>query len=323
MQIRLVALSIVLVGTACGGDGNTSTTTTASAPTTVLAPEGYPVTDVSDRLEARLELISPDWLVADETNVWAKRDDGGVERLDPETNEIAQTYENDGAHCAGIGIGYDAVWTCSGSNVVRLDRTTGEVVATLPLVQTATQGHLATGFGLVWVLTGDGSTLVGIDPETNAASVTADLGVRATDVKTGEAGLWVVSTLDDQVLKVDPDSGELLLRVTEVVKPVALSITRDVWVGAQLSTSRLDPASGEVLVTSEIGTGANGSVAATDDDVWVRSADRFLVRLDPKDGRPVEGISSPDTPSAGDMLLAFGSLWTTAYDDGTLFRLSL
>lgn len=324
MKIRLAVVSILLLSLACGDDRDSATATTgAPPPTTVVAPEGYPVTDVADRLEAQLELISPDWLVADDDSLWVKRDDGSVERVDPETSEVVQTIANEGAHCAGLGVGYDSVWTCSGSDVVRFDAGTGEVVATLPIVQSATQGHLATGFGRVWVLTGDGSTLVGIDPETEEPAVTVDLGVRAVDVKTGDAGLWVVSTLDDQVLRVDPGSGEVLLRATEVRKPVALSVTDDVWVGAQQSTSRLDPETGEVQVTSEIGTGANGSLAVTDDAVWVRSADRFLVRLDPEDGSPVEGISSPDTPSGGDTIVAFGSLWTTAYDEATLFRISL
>jgi len=68
-------------------------------------------------------------------------------------------------------------------------------------------------------------------------------------------------------------------------------------VGASLSTDRLDPETGAVLATSEIGTGNGGTVHAREGGVWVRSADRFLVRLD-ADGEPIEGSPRP-TPRAG------------------------
>jgi streptogramin lyase len=319
----------VLVSGSCGDDDaeRAASTTSTAPPTTVLAPEGYPVTDVADRQDARLRIDSPDWLATDGTSLWVKRDDGSVERIDPETNEVISTVDNDGAHCAGIGVGFGSVWTCSvageAPHVARYDAETGELQATIPVVKAAIQGHLATGFDHVWVLTGDGSTLVGIDPETDAPAVTVDLGIRGTDLETGEAGLWVVSTLDDQVLRIDPDTGEVVHRVTEVLKPTAVSVTDDVWVAAQLSTNQIDPDTGEVVVTSEIGTGANGGIAVTDDAVWVRSAKRFLVRLDPTDGQPVEGFSSADTPSAGSVLVAFGSVWATAYDDEALFRIPI
>ena len=323
------AITAVFLG-ACGDDDASPTaesTTTAAPPTTVLAPEGYPITDVADRQQARLRLDSPDWLAADGSTLWVKRDDGSVERIDPETNEVISTVHNEGAHCGGIGVGFGSVWTCTvegeAPHVARYDAETGEHQATIPVVKASIQGHLATGFDHVWVLSGDGSTLVGIDPETDAPGMTIELGARGTDLETGEAGLWVVSTLDDQVLRIDPETGEVVHRVTDILKPTAVSVTDDVWVGAQLSTNRLDPETGTVLVTSEIGTGANGGLAVTDDAVWVRSAKRFLVRLDPADGQPVEGLSSADTPSAGSALVAFGSVWATAYDDEALFRIPI
>ena len=103
--VSAVVLTLLLVVAACSDDnGSITTTTAASTPTTVIGPEGYSITDVADRLEARLELVSPDWLVADGDSLWVKRDDGGVERVDPETSEVVHTIVNEGAHCAGLGI---------------------------------------------------------------------------------------------------------------------------------------------------------------------------------------------------------------------------
>jgi hypothetical protein len=101
---------------------------------------------------------------------------------------------------------------------------------------------------------------------------------------------------------------------------VAVAVTDAVWVGAVGETRRIDPDTGRTLASAQIGTGRDGAVAVTADGVWVRSADRFLARLDPVSGEPVAGISA-DVESIGDVVVAFGSVWTTAYDDAALFRL--
>jgi len=52
----------------------------------------------------------------------------------------------------------------------------------------------------------------------------------------------------------------------------------------------------------------------------VRNAERFFVRLDAATGKPVSGVSA-DVESGGNVAVAFGSVWVTAYDDAALFRL--
>ncbi|WP_448626110.1 hypothetical protein [Geodermatophilus sp. URMC 64] len=90
--------------------------------------------------------------------------------------------------------------------------------------------------------------------------------------------------------------------------------------GTALRTLRLDPRSGAVQESADIGVGLDGGLTADGDAVWVRSAERFLVRLDAATGAPVSGVSA-DVESAGDVVVAFGSVWTTAYDDAAVFRL--
>lgn len=52
----------------------------------------------------------------------------------------------------------------------------------------------------------------------------------------------------------------------------------------------------------------------------VRTGERFLVRLDPDTAEPVAGVTA-DVESNGDVVVAFDSVWTTAFDDAALFRL--
>ena len=276
---------------------------------------------VDDIEEARLRLPGgPDWMAVSEDGVWVKRDDGLLDRIDPDTGKSALHAELGSSLCQGLGVGLGAVWACHETDVLRIDPATGKVTATIRLNKTASQGHLVTTGGRLWLLTGDGSTLLGVDPETGTPVTTIPLGARGTDLNVGPAGLWVASQPDGQALRIDPDAGTVAVRATGLGRPLAVAVTDQVWVGGASATVRLDPANGAVLATSPIGVGLYGSVTASGGDVWVRSAERFLVRLDASTGAPVSGMSA-DVKSGGDVVVAFGSVWTTAYDDATLFRL--
>ncbi len=289
---------------------------------TSTAPEGFPVVAADAIQEQRWRLPGgPDWLAVDDAGVWIKRDDGTVDRIAPDTGEIDLTVELGGDLCQGLGVGLGAVWACAGTDVVRLDPGTGEVLATLPVGKTHSQGQLVTAFDQLWILTGDGRTLVGVDPRSGEPVTTIPLGVRETDVAVGEAGPWVVSQIDRQVLRIDP-AGTVAVRATGFDRPIAVAVTDQVWVGAAGGTSRIDPSTGESQVSSAIGTGLDGSVAIAPDGVWVRSAERFLVRLDPDTAEPVAGVAA-DVESSGDIVVAFDSVWTSAFDDAALFRLPI
>lgn len=293
---------------------------TEPAPSTSTAPEGFPVVAADAVQEQRWRLPGgPDWLAVTDAGVWVKHDDGTVNRIAPDTGEIDLTVEVPGDLCQGLGAGLGAVWVCAGSDVVRLDPETGEAVATFAVGKAYSQGHLVAAFDRLWVLTGDGSTLVGVDPSTGDPVTTIPLGVRGTDLAVGEAGLWVVSQLDGQALRIDP-AGTVAVRATGLDRPIGLSVTDQVWVGAAGGTSRIDPASGAIQASTDIGTGLDGGLAIAPDGIWVRTAERFLVRLDPDTAEPVGGVSA-DVESSGDVIVAFDSVWTTAFDDAALFRL--
>jgi outer membrane protein assembly factor BamB len=320
--VAVTALLLVACSAPDVDDGGNATPTTVAAPSTSTAPEGFPVVTADAVQEQRWRLPGgPDWLAVDDHGLWVKRDDGTVDRIAPDTGEIELTVEIGGDLCQGLGVGLGAVWSCSGSDVVRLDPRTGEVTATLAVDKTFSQGHLVTAAGQLWVLTGDGSTLTGVDPDTGTTVTRIPLATQATDLAVGDAGLWVFSNVDGHVLRIDP-AGTVALRATGFDRPTAIAVTDQVWVGAVGGTSRIDPDTGEILAASTIGTGHGGSLAVGPDGVWVRSPRRFLVRLDPDTATPVAGISA-DVQSGGDIAVAFDSVWTTAFDDAVLFRLPI
>lgn len=306
---RSAAAVCVLVGaTGCGGDDG-------SPP--AVDPEET-VRPVSDVQEARLALPGgPDWMAADDRGVWVKHDSGELLLLDPETQQELGSVDVSDDLCQGIGASYGAIWTCSGSDVVKVDPGSLEVEATFPVKKQAVQGHLVGAFDRVWVLTSDGSSLVGLDPVADEVALEVALPARCTDVAAGEAGLWLPCAVDDRVLQLDPTSGEVLQDLP-VDNPVGIAVDADVWVATATSTVRLDPGSGAVLAEVDVGAAPDGSVMSDDESVWVRNGEDFLFRIDRDSETRAEQFTA-DVTSGGDVLVVDGLIWTTAFDDAALF----
>jgi DNA-binding beta-propeller fold protein YncE len=312
MKGTAVALAAVAL-CACGGgddDAAPSTTTTAAA----VAVDDLVRTEITG---------GPDWLAADDEFVYVKRDSGAVDQVDPATGEVLATFEiGENQLCQGIGAGFGSVWTCFGTDVVRIDPATGEIVATIEAGKTAEQGHLGIGFDRVWVLQGDGSTLVGIDPTTNELGEPLPLEVRGADLIVDDAGIWVVSALEDALVQVDP-SGALLHRVDGLTEPRALSLGDGVlWVADTVAVHDVDPATGTIRATYEGGIGRSGAVAADESGVWVRRGAEVR-HLDGATGSEDELLTLDLAgPSPGDMIVAFDAVWTAASEDAALFRIA-
>ncbi len=314
LQGVLLAVLVTMFATAaCGGDDDSDSG---------AAPRSAPATPVDDVLVAKLTLTGdPDWLAIDEHGVWVKRASGDLTLIDLATNEVAGSVNVGPSElCAGIGASFDAIWTCAGPDVVKVDPETFEVVARLAVNKQSVQGHLVGGFDRVWVLTSDGSNLIGIDPKTNETVTEFELPARCTDVALADDALWLPCKIDDKVLKLDPTTGEALLALS-IESPTSVAVDTDVWVGTPTTTVRLDPATGEVLAEASVGSGTNGIVTLSEDSVWVRSEEDFLTRLDRATGERVQQITAEGLTSPGDTLVLKGEVWTTAYDDQLLFRI--
>jgi len=313
----------LLVG--CSGDDDDASPPASTTTTTAPAAAGEEL-QLGEHDAVRVELLGgPDWLAADESFLYVKRDSGAVDRIEPTTGAVVGSAElGEGGLCQGIGVGFGSVWSCDGTDVVRVDLDAGEVVSRIAAGKTAGQGHLATGFDRVWVLQGDGSTLVGIDPQTEAISDPIALPVRGSDLAVGDDGIWIVSALDDAVVVIDPADGTQLHRMDGFDEPTMLSIVDAiVWVGDSAAVHRIDQAAATIVSTFEGGIGRSGAVAADDTGVWVRRAAE-VGHLDAASGSETDAFTLDlDGPSPGDMLVAFGALWTTASEDAALFRIAL
>jgi hypothetical protein len=330
--VRLLACVGVLAAGCSSGDDDAATDTTEPTATTT-APSTISATVVAttlvvattqplptEGLIAEIEVLGgPDWLEADEHGVWAKLDNGSLVLIAPATNSIADTVDVDvgGELCQGLGAGDGSIWACSGTGVARIDASHPEVLSVLPVNKAYTQGEIGVAEGQLWVLQGDGSILMGYLTDTQDEWSRFSLPVRGTDLGVGEAGLWVLSSVDGAVVHVDMDTGRASDTIA-LTGPLDVAVDHEVWVATSNETVRID-AAGAIDLRVPVGIGASGSIVLTPGEVWIRNLDPLLTRVNRTTGEVIDTYTA-DVTSGGDSVYAFESVWTSAADDATIFR---
>ncbi len=310
--------------------GTASAGAETSRPVVTVPGAGETVTPLGDVVQGQVELWgNPDWLAGFGGFVWVKRDAGLVSKIDPASGQQVAEVRSDtksDQYCQGIGAGGGAVWSCSGSDVVRIDPQSVTVTASVPVGKIFDQGHLVYAAGHIWVITGkNGDKLVGINTKSLARTRPVSLGRPCADLGSGNDGsvVWVICRDANAVLRFDPRK----LRVVQSVKvdapTVANSSSGVLWVGTDTRVVRFDVRSLRRVATfPDLAPGYSGDLTIAPDGIWVRTERSFLSRIDPNSNRIVEEIRPPAALPGGSALAFAGALWTDASDANQLFRLS-
>ena len=104
--------------------------------------------------------------------------------------------------------------------------------------------------------------------------------------------------------------------------PRAATISDDLWVVFEGGLAQINPDTLQVIAAYDVNLGIFGEVWADPDDVWARApGTAMLTRIDPREHRFVETLTSSAYPSGGDILVIGDDLWTTASDDGVLLKI--
>lgn len=295
----------------------------------------------------------PGAVTVDGDTVWvASRSDGTVRQLTDRGMSVGPSVAA-GDEPAGMIVAGDFVWVANAGDgtVTRISRDTGEVVGSVDVGSVPV--GLAVGFGSVWVAnSGDGS-VARLDPETGALGgfvggraetaydrVTADGGERVgygpISLAVGERSVWVVNSLEREVVRIDPLSNRVVGDPIPVPQgAIDVEVGHGVvWVASSTdgTVTRIDPASGrriddpiEVDDVAQPGMGPAGLVV-TEDAVWVvNNHDKTLIRLDPRTGEPDRPRFFADTVAERPRPMSVaatetGALWLVAYDEGALVR---
>jgi streptogramin lyase len=307
----------------CGGGDAADTSATAATETTAT-----PVAKVDLRKAGATQLkIDGDWLVGTDDAIWLS---GGTElnRLDPKTGKKTGAVSVPGGPCLSPAYAFGALFaaTCyADEGLVRIDPDTLEVTKNirLPTPDLYNQeGSIAAGEGAIWVIVdGHGCqacVLAGFDPQTLRRTHEVDLDPGAASVAVGNGLVWVSDSKRNRVLRIDPQTDEVLGETEVGGLPQYLAVdSNGVWVLNQLegTVMQLDPDTGAVIKTINADmAGAGGSITVGEGSVWVRGTLTLLKQIDSDTGEIVAQYG-PDSGS-GDALAEDGVLWVSAFLPG-------
>jgi sugar lactone lactonase YvrE len=326
----LAMLLVITVGT--GTRAATDPGASAAPTLTPIPPTPGLIAPLEERTLATISVGNPDTMVAAQGSLWVKTDDGRVVRVDPETNTVVADVKVDTTsdpyhYCQALGTDGTAIWACSARggedeqtiDVVRLDPATNSVVQTVHAGMVFDQFEIPFVADRIWVLTGAGDTIVGIDTATGDPTSSIELDARCTQLAGVADSLIAVCPSDDAILVIDPLEGSVTQRVT-IEGPRSIDgDANGLWVALERSIMRLDPGTMRPVAEYSPFPGVF-DLDTSGHAVWVRHGIGFLIRIDPATGTVMEQIGPTESLSPGSVLMFGDSVWATANDEGLLFR---
>ena len=261
----------------------------------------------------------------------ACRTQGLLHRIDPESGEtraILRVTSTPYAIAAGLG----AVWSAERSPMVnRINLRTGQATSA---VTGGDFSYVWTAAGSVWAADDEASALLRYDPAARRTVASIPTG-NGTSALAEEAGrIWILNHRDGTLQQVSPANTAITLARLPGDAPERMVYAEgSLWVtGRGTDLLRVDPATGAVQATIEIGAGGI-DVRAAAHSIWVaaptdeedRRGNPFLdrlLRIDPMTNtvtatiRPTAPVVVNGTASTGD------ALWIADTAGGRLYRVS-
>lgn len=305
----------------------------SSAPSAPVTISAVPDAEVkySTRRQAVIQVANGSSLVAAAGAVWVKTDDGRVVRIDPTSNRATteiklDTTSDPSRYCLGIGTDGASVWACAtaddGTGVAQIDPNGRRIVRRVAVDKVFDQLVLPSTSRGIWVLTANGTAASVVEPATGRVT-TYPLGKRCLQLTAHADRVVATCATAGTVIVLDAASGAVVGQSSLPAPAIATLADTELWVDAGDGLTRLTRELAVHTVYRGLGAGAGGDVAAGADSVWLRASDGTITRIDPASGRIVERITPEQPLSAGSLIIAFGSIWTTSSDDGTVIRLRL
>jgi YVTN family beta-propeller protein len=211
-------------------------------------------------------------------------------RLDASTDELSARFTTSGP--AFVASGDGKLWI-GGSNLWTVEPITGKrsvVFDPRPSAINRLKGPIGTGpmviLGRRVFLDEGGVGIVRVDPSANAMTESqrfepsADAMTQSLDfgrfpddsrMTVGRDSLWLTSSEADELMRVDPNSLEVGLRVKVGARPTGVAYgAGSIWVAnnGDGTVMRIDPASGRILATIHVG-GTPYELAFAHGLVWV------------------------------------------------------
>jgi len=290
------------------------------------SPLQRPIADL--RPEATIHLgKTADWVAIGRDSVWV----GGtgpfaVHRIDPKHNREVATVALPGEPCAGLAIGFGALWVplCGKTPALARVDLKSNVVTLLPMGPAGPEGGIAASGDSLWMATDKDGSLARIDPRTGRVRQTVKLPAGSYNPHVSDGVVWVTSIDAGVVTAVGAHTGKVLASVATGPRPRFLTSGGGaIWTLNQgdgtltrVDAKRLRPAASIALGTP----GHGGDIAYAAGRVWTTMSGAPLTKTDARSGRVLRQWVGPGGDSLG---VGFGSIWLTDYDHGDVSRIPL
>jgi outer membrane protein assembly factor BamB len=212
------------------------------------------------------------------------------------------------------------IWVTSfdGNELTEIDPRTNEVVRSYPMPN-GPCGMVAVG-DLLWIQSSNG-TLVRFDARRGREVDRLRIGGGVFGLVSVPSGLWGLQQGSNDVVQLDPSSGDVIARVP--VEPPLVGIAAEgdrIWtVSGREAVVRIDPRSHRIVDRIVIERFEPEGITIDGPTLWVSSSfEGTLVRVDTRTGKVRDRIPT-DGPLFGGIMLG-GSYWATG-NNGTLYRL--
>jgi serine/threonine-protein kinase len=261
--------------------------------------------------------------------VWVLQiDTGRLARVDPATGGVEYfnaPVDLGGGAFPAIAAGAGSVWTThANATVGGVDRVDPETVQAIEHIRLPSADALSVGSSGVWASTREGA-LVRIDTRTNAldgAPVRA--GQALVAVAEGADAIWAADEAANDVVRVDPGSREVVVRVPVGAAPGRLAVAPDVvWVAnlGDRTLTRIDSGTNRVA-GAPVSLGKEiQDIAIAAGRLWVASADATVTPLDLMTGA-VAGPSITVGTSPLSLAAQRDELWVANGGDRTIQEIS-
>ena len=278
---------------------------------------------------ARLHLgKSADWVAVTEEAIWVgTKQPNGVAQIDPRSNKAMAAIVLPGNPCAGLAVGFGALWVplCAKPNALaRVDLQTHGVTL-VPGVGTADrEGGIAVSKDSVWLVVDAQATLARIDPATLMVEHRTSLPRGSLNVTYGDGLVWVSRPTRAEITAVDAVNGAIVGSVHTGPHPRFLDTADgNVWTLNQgdgtltrINTETRSNAGSTALHTP----GPGGDIKLSHGIVWTTMNKVPLSATDAGTGKVLCQWAGAGGDSLG---VSEDAIWITDYDAGDVVRYAL
>jgi hypothetical protein len=269
-----------------------------------------------------------DWVAVTPEAIWVGSTmPNAVHAIDPETNRVVVTVPLPGNPCAGLAVGFGALWVplCAKPNVLaRVDLKSHALGLVQGVGPADREGGITTSPDSVWIVSDARSTLTRIDPTTDRVRQQIRIAPGSYNPKYFAGAIWVTRADGAEATVVAADSGRVEGSVPTGPGPRFLTAGGgSVWTLNQGdgSLTRIDAQARRATATIALGTPGHGGDIDADGNVVLTTLAK--VPLSVIDVATSSLRCQWIGPGGDSLAISGGSVWLTDYDRGDVSRYEL